>query len=87
MDGPGGVSSRHGRYAHPLDAKFGVADGLAKGLEALASHFEANPETLDKVMALHERLNSVLDGQFLDAQMSMDNKRRVSLAKFRSGTG
>ncbi len=37
---------------HPLDAKFGVADGLAKGLEALASHFEANPETLDKVTAL-----------------------------------
>ena len=37
---------------HPLDAKFGVADGLAKGLEALASHFESNPETLDKVTAL-----------------------------------
>lgn len=37
---------------HPLDAKFGVADGLTKGLEALASHFEANPETLDKVTAL-----------------------------------
>tara|TARA_B100000683_G_scaffold186427_1_gene179577 strand:+ start:7304 stop:8449 length:1146 start_codon:yes stop_codon:yes gene_type:complete len=37
---------------HPLDAKFGVADGLARGLEALASHFEANPETLDKVTAL-----------------------------------
>jgi tyrosyl-tRNA synthetase len=37
---------------HPLDAKFGVADGLAKGLKALAAHFEANPETLDKVTAL-----------------------------------
>ena len=37
---------------HPLDAKFGVADGLAKGLEPLAAHFEANPESLDKVTAL-----------------------------------
>lgn len=37
---------------HPLDAKFGVADGLSKGLEALANHFEAHPETLDKVTAL-----------------------------------
>ena len=37
---------------HPLDAKFGVADGLAKGLEPLAAHFDANPESLDKVTAL-----------------------------------
>lgn len=37
---------------HPLDAKFGVADGLSKGLEPLASHFEAHPETLDRVTDL-----------------------------------
>ena len=37
---------------HPFDAKMGVADGLAKGLETLAAHFEAHPETLDKVTAL-----------------------------------
>ena len=37
---------------HPLDAKFGVGDGLAKGLEALAAHFEAHPETLQKVTDL-----------------------------------
>ena len=37
---------------HPFDAKMGVADGLAKGLEGLAAHFEAHPETLDKVTAL-----------------------------------
>ena len=37
---------------HPLDAKLGVADGLAKGLEGLAAHFEAHPETLEKVTAL-----------------------------------
>ena len=37
---------------HPLDAKFGVADGLAKGLESLAAYFEENPETLEKVSRL-----------------------------------
>ena len=37
---------------HPFDAKMGVADGLAKGLEGLAAHFEAHPETLDRVTAL-----------------------------------
>lgn len=37
---------------HPLDAKFGVGDGLAKGLEGLAAHFESNPETLQKVTDL-----------------------------------
>ena len=40
---------------HPLDAKFGVGDGLSKGLEALASHFEAHPETLDRVSELMNR--------------------------------
>lgn len=40
---------------HPLDAKFGVGDGLARGLEALAAHFEAHPETLDKVTDLMNR--------------------------------
>ncbi|MEC7626001.1 MAG: tyrosine--tRNA ligase, partial [Candidatus Thermoplasmatota archaeon] len=40
---------------HPLDAKFGVADGLSKGLESLANHFDANPETLDRVTALMNR--------------------------------
>lgn len=37
---------------HPLDAKFGVADGLAKGLETIHAHFEANPEWLERVSAL-----------------------------------
>ncbi len=37
---------------HPLDAKFGVADGLSRGLDSLASHFEAHPETLDRVTEL-----------------------------------
>jgi hypothetical protein len=37
---------------HPLDAKFGVADGLARGLECIHQHFEANPETLDLVSEL-----------------------------------
>ena len=37
---------------HPLDAKFGVADGLAKGLESLAAYFEENPETLEQVSRL-----------------------------------
>ena len=37
---------------HPLDAKFGVADGLARGLEAVANHFEAHPKTLEEVTAL-----------------------------------
>tara|TARA_B100000900_G_scaffold373465_1_gene354021 strand:- start:107 stop:1252 length:1146 start_codon:yes stop_codon:yes gene_type:complete len=37
---------------HPLDAKYGVADGLSKGLESLASHFEDHPETLDRVTEL-----------------------------------
>ena len=40
---------------HPLDAKFGVSDGLSKGLEDLASHFEAHPETLDRVSELMNR--------------------------------
>ena len=34
---------------HPLDAKFAVADGLAKGLESVQKYFEAHPESLDKV--------------------------------------
>ena len=37
---------------HPLDAKFGVADGLAKGLESVEAYFKGNPETLDAVTAL-----------------------------------
>ena len=37
---------------HPLDAKFGVADGLARGLESIRNHFEAHPETLEKVTEL-----------------------------------
>ena len=40
---------------HPLDAKFGVADGLARGLQALASHFETHPDTLDSVSAIMDR--------------------------------
>ncbi len=37
---------------HPLDAKFGVADGIAKGLMAVHDHFEQHPEWLGKVTAL-----------------------------------
>ncbi len=40
---------------HPLDAKFGVADGLAKGLEQLSAYFEQHPETLDRVTELMNR--------------------------------
>ncbi|MBL6743265.1 MAG: tyrosine--tRNA ligase [Candidatus Poseidonia sp.] len=34
---------------HPLDAKFGVADGLAKGLASVHKHFLEHPEKLDLV--------------------------------------
>lgn len=34
---------------HPLDAKFGVADGLAKGLAFVHKHFLEHPEKLDLV--------------------------------------
>ena len=34
---------------HPLDAKLGVADGISRGLETVATHFEKNPELLDRV--------------------------------------
>lgn len=37
---------------HPLDAKYGVADGLAKGLKRVEAHFEAHPDRLDAVHAL-----------------------------------
>ena len=37
---------------HPLDAKFGVADGIASGLAEVSDHFEQNPELLDAVTDL-----------------------------------
>jgi len=37
---------------HPLDAKFGVADGLAKGLESVHAHFSQHPNKLDIVTEL-----------------------------------
>lgn len=37
---------------HPLDAKFGVADGIASGLAEVTNHFEQNPELLDAVTDL-----------------------------------
>ena len=37
---------------HPLDAKFGVADGLAKGLESVHAHFSEHPDKLDIVTEL-----------------------------------
>ena len=40
---------------HPLDAKWGVADGLAAGLAGVASHFEADPALLDAVRGLMAR--------------------------------
>ena len=40
---------------HPLDAKWGVADGLAAGLSGVASHFEAEPDLLEAVRTLMGR--------------------------------
>ena len=40
---------------HPLDAKWGVADGLAAGLAGVASHFEADPALLEAVRDLMAR--------------------------------
>jgi len=40
---------------HPLDAKFGVADGLAKGLESVADYFTKHPELLNKVTSFVEK--------------------------------
>ena len=37
---------------HPLDAKFGVADGIASGLAEVTNHFDQNPELLDAVTDL-----------------------------------
>ena len=37
---------------HPLDAKFGVADGIARGLAGVHSHFEADSSLLDAVTNL-----------------------------------
>ena len=37
---------------HPLDAKFGIADGISRGLETVAKHFDENPELLDRVNEL-----------------------------------
>ena len=37
---------------HPLDAKFGVADGIASGLAEVSEHFEQNPELLNAVTDL-----------------------------------
>ena len=37
---------------HPFDAKMGVAAGVSRGLEAVSKHFEANPDTLERVNQL-----------------------------------
>jgi len=37
---------------HPLDAKFGVADGIARGLSGVHAHFESDPALLDAVTEL-----------------------------------
>ena len=37
---------------HPFDAKMGVAAGVSRGLKAVASHFEINPDTLERVNEL-----------------------------------
>ena len=39
---------------HPLDAKLGVAAGISRGLQAVAAHFKAKPETLDAVSKLRK---------------------------------
>ena len=40
---------------HPLDAKFGVADGISRGLEIVAEHFAKNPNLLDEVTGIINR--------------------------------
>lgn len=40
---------------HPLDAKFGVADGIARGLSGVHAHFESDPALLDAVTELTQR--------------------------------
>lgn len=40
---------------HPLDAKWGVADGLAAGLAGVEAHFEAQPDLLEAVRAMMSR--------------------------------
>ena len=40
---------------HPLDAKFGIADGISRGLDTVTKHFEKNPELLDKVTEIINR--------------------------------
>ena len=37
---------------HPFDVKMAVAAGLSKGLDVVSKHFEANPETLQRVNEL-----------------------------------
>ncbi len=37
---------------HPFDAKMGVAAGVSRGLQAIADHFESNPEALERVTEL-----------------------------------
>ena len=46
---------------HPLDAKFGVAEGLAKGLEGVKQYFEEHPETLGPCHGTHEPLSSIIE--------------------------
>ena len=36
---------------HPLDAKFGIADGISRGLETVAKHFDEN-QSCDRVNEL-----------------------------------
>lgn len=40
---------------HPLDAKFAVADGLAKGLENVSDYFTKHPDLLNKVTSFVEK--------------------------------
>ena len=40
---------------HPLDAKFGIADGISRGLEKVSAHFTDNPDLLDQVTAIINR--------------------------------
>ncbi len=40
---------------HPLDAKLGIADGISRGLESVANHFDKNPEMLDTVTKIIQK--------------------------------
>ena len=37
---------------HPFDAKMGVAQGVANGLNSIAKHFEEHPESYETMLSI-----------------------------------